>query len=214
MGMSVERLPRNSTRQDGIRQEVLPLPTQLETASCLLNVSGNLGLEFLQRGKFFLIPQFIHKDNFHLFTVELVVEIQEMNFNAQLWIGLIQRGPITYVQDSAVGLVPHDGMCRIHTTGRRQQAGGVDVGSRETKLMSELIAMHDPPGQGIGTPQHLTSGIEIAITNGFTNTRAADCLAVKRDSGDTVNREAQLFSQRFQQIDVSAPSVAKDEICA
>jgi len=66
----------------------------------------------------------------------------------------------------------------------------VQVCGWKSKLPAQTITVHDPSSQGIGPAQHLAGAVQVARLDGVSNARAANGIAIQRDCGQAVDREA------------------------
>jgi hypothetical protein len=82
----------------------------------------------------------------------------------------------------------------------------------KTELATEAVAANDRSREGVGATKHLAGAIKVAARNGFADARAADCFAIKRDSGQPVNGKIEFLPEFLEQLDIASSFVAEDEI--
>ena len=124
------------------------VPRVSESGFCVLDVAGDLSAEFVEGGEFLFVAELFDQGEFEFLIVEVALEIEEVGFDVEFGVRVVEGRTITYIYDSAYGgvlgewwRIGHDSsMSRINTFGRQNQAGGVEVGSREAELLAKVIA--------------------------------------------------------------------------
>ena len=157
----------------------------------------NLILELGQRGEFAFRAQRLHEGHLKLPAIQVALVIKDVSFGTQRWLGLFQCRTEADVDDGEMGDLLNFHPGHIDPTRREDQTGYVQVSRRESELGANSVAPGDQAGDGIGSPQHLASPVQIARGNGIPNAGAADGLAIQRDSGRSVHLEPQLLPQPF-----------------
>ena len=162
-------------------------------------------------GELNLVAQFFHKGEFHLLSVKVALEIQQVRLDAQVRRGLSQRGAHSNVEGGAVPSTRDESVRGIHAVRRHEAALGIEIRRGETELAPQSVAGHDRPAEGVFAAQHLRRCGEIPRSNRLAEARAADLLAIQRHGGEAMHGERQLAPELLQERDVATALVTEGE---
>src|SRR5690606_30902052 len=101
-----------------------------------------------------------------------------------------------------------------HACKRKEAAPHGEVGGGKAPGTAPLVAVDHPALEGEGPAQQRRGAVEVAPGEEFTNSRAADPLAVRLDVVDRRDAEAVSAAQRGQEYYVPGPALAEAEIGA
>src|SRR5882724_8506986 len=178
------------------------------------DVAGDLFFEGVEGGELLFVAQFIHEVDFDFLAVKVGIEIEEVSFDAKLWIGGIDGGAAADVDDGAVRVALALNAGEVNPIGRQDEAGDVEIGGGKSEFAAELITFYDGTRQRIGTSQHLAGGIEVAGADGFADAGAADGLAIEGNRRHSMHGEVEFFTKGFQEADIATPFVAEGEVAS
>ena len=89
-----------------IQSPLLPLPfsplQSSEPRPRLVDVTGNLGFQFVKGRELLLVTEPGGKSDLQFFAVKIAAEVKEVNFNPKLGRGVLQRRTMADVQDGAI----------------------------------------------------------------------------------------------------------------
>jgi hypothetical protein len=144
--------------------------------------------------------------------VKVAGKIEEVYFDAQGRMRILECWAIADVEHGAVELSVEGGVYGIHTVGRKSQPGGVNIGGGKAQGVAEPISRRDNARDGIGAAQHLTGEIELAFSDAAANASATDGLAVQCEGSDTVHGELEVETESPEHLHIAATIVAENKI--
>ena len=175
----------------------------------------DLGFQFFERTKFFLVAQLFADFDFQFLAVKVAGEIEQMRLDAELRASRSPpSGESRCSSGDAVAIFFRFWRDR-HKRRWAAEPGPPRRDSRwENRVAGPAVARDHAAGNRVRPSEHLARGIQIAGANGFANARAADDLIVERHGGQSVNGETQFTAEFFKQRDIAAALVAKNKIRA
>jgi len=126
------------------------------------------------------LAQFSRKRNSQFLTVKVAREIEQVDFDLELSGGVLQGGAEANINDRPMLPASDKRVRGVNTAGRNDQAGKLKIRRRKSELSPQLVPADDPSGKRVGAAEHLARGVEVAVADGFANSRAADHLPVQR----------------------------------
>jgi hypothetical protein len=180
----------------------------------LEDVPGDLIAEVREGRESFLIPKLLEKNELDLLVVQIAREVEQVGFDAELWLRAFQSWTRTDVDDCAMEATRKLNLGSIDPGRWQHQAGDLEVGGGKPELSAKLISWDNVPEYGIRPTKHLAGNVKIAPGDSLANASAADRFAVQSDGRKSVDREAEFCTELAQQLHVTATFVPEGEIRA
>jgi hypothetical protein len=179
-----------------------------------IDVEADLGLKGVERRELLFRPELLDELHLDFGAVQVAAEVEEMDFEAGNGTAGVDGGAEAEVEDGEVIRVTETDAGRVDAVGRKFEVGEVDVGGREPEGATELPAVGDGPGEGIGAAKEFGDIGQIAVAEGCADAGRRDAFVADVDGGGLVGDEAEFASEFAQEGDVAGPTVAELEAAA
>jgi len=172
------------------------------------------------------VTEFLDDGQFEFVAVKVCVKVEQVSFDAELRVGVLECWTMANVENSAKGSRIADfgfrisgfgfqrGVDGIYTGGRQGESGNVQVGGGKAELAAQAISADNGSRKRIAAAKHLAGGIEIACLNGFADTCAAHSFAIQRNGRQTMHGKFQFSSELSEQLDITTSFVTKNKLGA
>ena len=180
-------------------------------AASRFDIASDLRLEFADRGKFLFVTHLFSKDHFQLLAVKISVEVEQVDFDVQRRIAVLQGGASADIQHRPESASSSDGVRRVNALRRQYESGDVQVGGRKAELVTDLISVLDGSCDRVRASEHLTGELEFSCLDRLTNAGAADGFYILRNCGDRNDGESEFDTKFLEQVNVAGSFVAESE---
>jgi hypothetical protein len=179
-----------------------------------IDVEADLGLKGVDGRELLFRPELLDELHFDLRTIEVAAEVEEMDFEAGNGTAGVDGGTEAEVEDGEViGVTETDAGC-VDAVGRKFEVGDVDVGGREAEGATELAAVGDGAGEGIGAAEEFGDVAEVAFAEGGSDAGRRDAFVADVDGGGLVGDKVDFAAEFAEQGDVAGAAVAELESVA
>ncbi len=172
-------------------------------------IAGDLCPEFFNGRKFLLGAKVALEENFEILVIDLLFEVEQMNFEQAMAAGIGNGGTHTDVGHTLKNFRSAPDFDRINSIGWQLFVVSSQVCGWETNFPSELLAGHDRSQHRKTSAQQSLSVIEISRFKGFPDSGAADRFAIDFDGGHTNFRKAKFVTKSSKQFNGSGAAFAK-----
>ena len=179
-----------------------------------IDVAADLGLKGVERRELLFRAELLDELHLDLGAVKVAGEINEMHFEAGNADAILDGGAEAEVEDGEAIRIAESHAGGVDPVGREFEVGDVDVRGREPERATELPAVGDCAGEGVGAPEEFGDIAESAFAEGGTDAGGRDTIVADVDGGGLVGDEVEFAAEFPKQGDVAGTAVAELEAAA
>jgi len=178
------------------------------------DILGDPGFQRVQRAEFLLGAQAGAEGDFDVLAVDVLVEIEEVEFQDALAGGGANGGADAEVDDAFERAASPEGGHGVHAVGGELLVVCAQIRGGKAEGAAELVAAHDCAEDRVVAAQQQGGASEVACLDGTADGGAGDDFAIDLDGGDADLVETEAVAHLAEHFEIAGTAAAEAPLVA